>query len=56
VNSAVAASGDPIAMAAAFAQAVGAGRSAHRAGLMPQGGGPALATSPLTAFLSVEGP
>ena len=56
VNSAVAASGDPIAMAAAFAQAVGAGRNAHRAGLMPQGGGVALATSPLTAFLSVEAP
>jgi thiazole synthase len=55
VNSAVAASGDPIAMAAAFAQAVGAGRNAHRAGLMPQGSGSALATSPLTAFLSVEG-
>ena len=55
VNSAVAASGDPIAMAAAFAQAVEAGRNAHRAGLMPQGGGTALATSPLTAFLSVEG-
>jgi hypothetical protein len=32
-----------------------AGRNAHRAGLMPQGFGPALATSPLTAFLSVEG-
>jgi thiazole synthase len=56
VNSAVAASGDPIAMAAAFAQAVGAGRNAYRAGLMPRGGGTALATSPLTAFLSVEGP
>jgi len=56
VNSAVAASGDPIAMAAAFAQAVEAGRTAHRAGLMPRGGGAALATSPLTAFLSVEGP
>jgi thiazole synthase len=56
VNSAVAASGDPIAMAAAFAQAVEAGRNAHLAGLMPRGGGKALATSPLTAFLSVEGP
>jgi thiazole synthase len=54
VNSAVAASGDPIAMAAAFAQAVEAGRVAHRAGLMPRGGGTASATSPLTAFLSVE--
>lgn len=55
VNSAVAASGDPVAMAAAFAQAVEAGRNAHRAGLMQQGGGTALATSPLTTFLSVEG-
>ena len=55
VNSAVAASGDPIAMAAAFARAVEAGRDAHLAGLMPRGGGEALATSPLTAFLSVEG-
>lgn len=55
VNSAVAASGDPIAMAAAFAQAVEAGRNANLAGLMPRGGGTALATSPLTAFLSVEG-
>ena len=55
VNSAVAASGDPIAMASAFARAVEAGRKAHLAGLMPGGGGEALATSPLTAFLSVEG-
>ena len=55
VNSAVAASGDPIAMAAAFAQAVEAGRNANLAGLMPRGGGTALATSPLTAFLSEEG-
>jgi thiazole synthase len=55
VNSAVAASGDPIAMAAAFAQAVEAGRNANLAGLMPRGGGTALSTSPLTAFLSVEG-
>lgn len=55
VNSAVAVSGEPIAMAAAFAQAVEAGRKAHLAGLMPRGGGEALATSPLTAFLSAEG-
>ncbi|HQU13363.1 MAG TPA: thiazole synthase, partial [Thermodesulfobacteriota bacterium] len=54
VNSAVAASGDPVAMAAAFAQAVEAGRNAYRAGLMPRGGGAAVATSPLTSFLSVE--
>ena len=55
VNSAVASAGDPIAMASAFAQAVEAGRNANRAGLMPRGGGTALGTSPLTAFLSVEG-
>jgi len=55
VNSAVAASGDPIAMAAAFAQAVGAGRDAYCAGLMPRGSGAASPTSPLTGFLSVEG-
>jgi thiazole synthase len=54
VNSAVAASGDPVAMAGAFAQAVEAGRVAHRAGLMTRGGGTALPTSPLTAFLSGE--
>lgn len=55
VNSAVAASANPVAMAAAFAQAVQAGRSARLAGLMPRGDGTALATSPLTAFLSAEG-
>jgi thiazole synthase ThiGH ThiG subunit len=37
-------------MAAAFAQAVAAGRSARRAGLMPVGTD-AQASSPLTAFL-----
>ena len=42
--------GDPPAMAAAFAQAVAAGRSARRAGLMPVGQ-EAQASSPLTAFL-----
>ena len=56
VNSAVAASGDPVAMAAAFAQAVEAGRNANLAGLMPRGAGTALATSPLTAFLPPESP
>ena len=56
VNSAVAASANPIAMAAAFSQAVEAGRNAHRAGLMPRGSDTALATSPLTSFLSVKGP
>lgn len=50
VNTAVADAGDPSAMAAAFAQAVAAGRSARRAGLMPVGQ-EAQASSPLTAFL-----
>ena len=50
VNTAVADAGDPPAMAAAFAQAVAAGRSARRAGLMPVGTD-AQASSPLTAFL-----
>ena len=51
VNSAVAAAGDPPAMAAAFALAVQAGRAAFLAGLMPRGE-EAVATSPLTSFLS----
>ncbi len=51
VNSAVAVAGDPSAMAAAFAQAVQAGRQAFRAGLMPRGEA-ASATSPLTQFLA----
>lgn len=50
VNSAVAAAGDPVAMAAAFAMAVAAGRRARLAGLMPQGES-AAPTSPLTSFL-----
>jgi thiazole synthase len=50
VNSAIAAAGDPAAMAAAFAGAVRVGRDAFKAGLMPKGDG-AVATSPLTAFL-----
>jgi len=49
VNTAVAVAGDPPAMAAAFAQAVQAGRAAFRAGLMDAG--EAAATSPLTSFL-----
>jgi len=49
VNTAVAAAGDPPAMAAAFAQAVQAGRAAWRAGLMDAG--EASASSPLTEFL-----
>lgn len=55
VNSAVAAAGDPPAMAAAFAQAVKAGRCARLAGLMDSSG-EALATSPLTSFLGEGGP
>lgn len=50
VNSAVAAAENPVAMAAAFAQAVAAGRAAYNAGLMSCGTD-AVATSPLTAFL-----
>lgn len=51
VNSAIAAADDPPGMAAAFAQAVEAGRRAYRAGLMVLGGD-AVATSPLTSFLN----
>ena len=36
LNTAVAQAGDPVAMARAFGQAVGAGRMAHEAGLMPR--------------------
>ncbi|HRR33555.1 MAG TPA: thiazole synthase [Kiritimatiellia bacterium] len=50
VNTAVADAEDPPAMAAAFAQAVVAGRRARLAGLMPVGT-EAQASSPLTAFL-----
>jgi thiazole synthase len=50
VNSAIAAAGDPAAMAAAFSSAVRAGRAAYLAGLMPTSGQPA-ASSPLTTFL-----
>jgi thiazole synthase len=53
INSAVAAAENPAAMAAAFAQAVQAGRAAHRAGLMPRRSA-ASATSPLTSFLKKE--
>jgi thiazole synthase len=56
VNSAVAAAGNPAAMAAAFARAVEAGREARLAGLMPRAGsGEAIPSSPLTAFLGGEG-
>ena len=53
INSAVAAAEDPAGMAAAFAQAVQAGRAAWRAGLMPRRES-ASATSPLTSFLNAE--
>lgn len=51
VNSAIAAADKPETMAAAFAQAVAAGRSARLAGIMATSGS-AVATSPLTSFLS----
>lgn len=51
VNSAIAAAGNPPAMASAFAQAVQAGRAAYLAGLMPMSES-AQATSPLTGFLT----
>ena len=51
VNSAIAAAGDPAAMASAFAMAVKAGSAAWQAGLMAQSGH-AVATSPLTSFLA----
>jgi thiazole synthase len=51
VNSAVAASEDPVRMARAFAVAVQAGRDARLAGVMGFGEG-AVASSPLTSFLS----
>ena len=53
VNSAIAVAGNPVAMAAAFARGVEAGRAARLAGIMPRGE-TAAATSPLTAFLSTE--
>jgi len=51
INSAIAAANDPPAMAAAFAKAIEAGRSARLAGLMSRND-TALPTSPLTSFLS----
>ncbi len=51
VNSAIAAAGNPVAMAEAFAMAVKAGTLARQAGLMAQSGH-AVATSPLTSFLA----
>ena len=54
VNSAIAVAGDPPLMAAAFAQAVQAGRSARLAGIMSQSE-EAVPTSPLTSFLTDAG-
>lgn len=51
VNSAIAAAGNPSAMAAAFAAAVKAGYAAREAGLMSRSDR-AVATSPLTSFLA----
>lgn len=51
VNSAIAAAGDPVGMASAFAEAVKAGYAARRAGLMSRSSH-AVATSPLTTFLA----
>ena len=51
VNSAIAAAGNPPAMATAFAEAIRAGRTARLAGLMTRSS-TAVATSPLTSFLT----
>lgn len=51
VNSAIAAAGNPPAMARAFATAVDAGWAARQAGLMARSDA-AVATSPLTSFLA----
>ncbi len=53
VNSAIAAASDPVAMASAFSMAVEAGRKARIAGIMSSDGS-AVATSPLTSFLSED--
>ncbi len=51
VNTAIASAGDPVVMAAAFAEAVRAGRKAYLAKTGPVGLGQAHASSPLTGFL-----
>jgi len=56
VNTAIAAAGDPVAMAEAFRLGVEAGRAAHEAGLPGREGEHAAATSPLTSFLGESGP
>lgn len=53
VNTAIAASSNPVAMAKAFAMAVEAGRMAYKAQLAPVVELGAEATSPLTAFLDL---
>lgn len=52
VNSAVAAAEQPVRMAQAFAEAVQTGYRARTAGLMARTDGAAVASSPLTSFLS----
>ncbi|MGM0461858.1 MAG: thiazole synthase [Fibrobacterota bacterium] len=53
LNTAIAASGDPVAMARAFSQAVSAGRTAYLAGMGLERQG-AHASSPLTGFLGAD--
>lgn len=53
VNTAIAASSDPVSMGRAFKMAVEAGRMAYKAQLAPVVDGGAVATSPLTAFLDL---
>ena len=53
VNTAIAIAQDPVAMARAFKEAVGAGRRAYLAGLASSGS-EASASSPLTGFLRDE--
>jgi thiazole synthase len=53
VNTAIGTAGDPVAMGAAFKQAVEAGRAGHLAGL-PSAATSAAASSPLTGFLAQQ--
>ena len=55
VNTAIGTAGDPVAMAAAFRQAVAAGRAGYLAGL-PAASSSAAASSPLTGFLAPTAP
>jgi thiazole synthase len=55
VNTAIGTAGDPVAMAAAFRQAVIAGRAGYLAGL-PAASPSAAASSPLTGFLAPTAP